>query len=245
MARARVKAENEVWEERVNAMEDALKKAGFGTEASDTRAAGARKCSSRTVEALMSEHKIVKRVAGSYTGKRCNMILKGPLLDALDVTIATPAAKTLTDHLRGYRFINDVAVVLQWTPKAFQQLSTKHPSVTAAPLSAATTVPQLAAVLKDNTRTWAQALFDGSPATSCQHYLHVIVMHAHQQLITMGSIGLYASTGIEAAHIYLKKLTRESWTSADIASLSQFLLTRWRAKVNTARSGGRKKRKRE
>ena len=131
MARARVKAENEVWEERVNAMEDALKKAGFGTEASDTRAAGARKCSSRTVEALMSEHKIVKRVAGSYTGKRCNMILKGPLLDALDVTIATPAAKTLTDHLRGYRFINDVAVVL---PKAFQQLSSaKHPSVTVGP----------------------------------------------------------------------------------------------------------------
>ena len=160
----------------MNAMEDALKKAGFGTEASDTRAAGARKCSSRTVEALMSEHKIVKRVAGSYTGKRCNMILKGPLLDALDVTIATPAAKTLTDHLRGYRFINDIAVVLQWTPKAFQQLSAKHPSVTA------TTVPQLAAVLKDYTRTWAQALFDGSPATSCQHYLHVIVMHAHQQL---------------------------------------------------------------
>ena len=239
IARARVKAEIEVWEERVNAMEDALKKAGFGIEASDTRAAGVKTCSSRAVEALMRDHKIIKRVAGSYTGKLCNMILKGPLLDALDVMIATPASKALTDHLRGYRFINDVAVVLQWTPKAFQQLNAKHPSVSPA------TVPQLAAVLKDYTRTWAQALFDGSPATSCQHYLHVIVMHAHQQLITMGSIGLYASTGIEAAHIYLKKLTRESWTSADIASLSQFLLTRWRAKVNTARSGGWKKKKKK
>jgi len=107
----------------------------------------------------------------------------------------------------------------------------KFPSLTQAQ-----NVDALADDLQTFTLSWAKQLFRDVPHYTCQHYLHKIVHHAHQQLRTRRSIGLYSSCSIEATHPFLKKLTRCARMSGKVKCLSAFLFRRWRAKVKAGRA---------
>jgi hypothetical protein len=181
-------------------------------------------CSGSALLELLRSHAIVKPVAGSLTGDSCKRLLRDHVLHDIESMIPTEAARSIVRFLKEYQPLELIFRTVHWTPAAFSELHQKFPSFHA------NSVQVLANEVQIYTAAWAACLRSAVPWYPTQHYMHIVVAHAHQHLEKWGSIGLYSSVGIESTHMFLKFLVRSHWRSTD-TSLPLFLLRRWRAKV--------------